>query len=67
MMSYLFASLFVQTIGKISLLYFADDCSPCSMLVGPICDLTVSVNGELASTVSDDNVVKVFDVVNFGN
>ena len=29
--------------------------------------MAVSVNGELASTVSDDKVVKVFDVVNFGN
>lgn len=33
--------------------------------LGPIYDLAVSVNGELASTVSDDKVVKVFDVVNF--
>jgi len=37
------------------------------MFTGPIYDLAVSVNGELASTVSDDKVVKVFDVVNFGN
>lgn len=29
-------------------------------------DLAVSFNGELASTISDDKTVKVFDVVNFG-
>ena len=34
--------------------------------VGPIVDLSVSFNGELASTISDDKTVKVFDVVNFG-
>jgi len=39
----------------------------CVLCLGPISDLAVSVNGELASTVSDDKVVKVFDVVNFGN
>jgi peptidylprolyl isomerase domain and WD repeat-containing protein 1 len=33
--------------------------------LGPITDLAVSFNGELASTVSDDKTVKVFDVVNF--
>ena len=36
------------------------------ILTGTIEDLSVSNNGELASTVSDDKSSKVFDVVNFG-
>lgn len=28
--------------------------------------MAVSFNGELACTISDDKIVKVFDVVNFG-
>ena len=57
--TFLFASL-SQTVA----IYISADYW---LFTGPICDLAVSVNGELASTVSDDKVVKVFDVVNFGN
>jgi len=57
----------LQALVK-SVCHISTNCGPpCSLFVGMICDLAVSVNGELASTVSDDKVVKVFDVVNFGN
>lgn len=36
------------------------------VVVGPVVDLAVSCNGEFCCTISDDKIVKVFDVINFG-
>lgn len=33
--------------------------------LGPVVDLAVSCNGEFCCTISDDKIVKVFDVINF--
>ena len=32
-----------------------------------ITDLAVSANGEFCSTSSKDKVIKIFDIINFGN
>lgn len=36
------------------------------LFAGPIVDLAISYNGEFCCTISDDKIVKVFDVINFG-